>query len=258
MKFGHCSQIATAQHFFPKHADFIEVNAMEVKGMDTAALKQAQRIIDDNGLQPYSTSCLFPATLRLTGEGVDFAYIRAYCDELFDSLAQLGVRVIVFGSGKAKHIPDGFPKARAMDQLYQLGEILADEAAKRNQLVAVEALSFNEVNILNTIREAAAYVRAVNRDHYKLMVDFYHHDNNQELFSDLADAKDLLIHAHFASPKTRSVLQTEQDWQFLDTYLRYLQSIGYTGNFSFEGHSNSDDEISAMFAQLKKIYPANM
>ncbi|MBO4940522.1 MAG: sugar phosphate isomerase/epimerase [Clostridia bacterium] len=255
MKFGHCSQIATAQHYFPSAADFIEVNAMETQRMDATALKNAQRILKDKGLQPYSCSCLFAPTMRLTGEGVDFQNIREYCDSLFDSLAQLGVQVIVFGSGKAKHVPEGFSKQRAMEQLYELGAILADEAAKRQQTIAVEALSYNEVNILNTIKETAAYVRTVHRDNYKLMVDIFHHDNNQEPFSDLTDAKDLLVHAHFCAPKTRGVLQTEQDWQFLDTYLRFLQSIGYTGNFSFEGECNSNADLSNMFAHIKKIYP---
>ena len=155
-------------------------------------------------------------------------------------------------------MPDGFSKQRAMEQLYELGRILSDEAAKHNQTIAVEALSFNEVNILNTIKETASYVRTVNRDNYKLMVDIYHHDNNQEPFSDLDAAKDLLVHAHFAAPKTRSIPKSEADWLFLDRYVRYLQKIGYTGNFTFEGEWSSEDELSAMYQRLKNTYPSDL
>ncbi|MBQ9132147.1 MAG: sugar phosphate isomerase/epimerase, partial [Clostridia bacterium] len=199
MKFGVCYDIEKALRDCPVNTDYLEVWGRDIWAMERADFDRICRAALDRGIRSDSCCRLIDPSLRLTGEDVDFAAIGAYCDRLFERLAALGVTVLVFGSGKAKHVPEGFPREKAWDQLFTVGDLLAQKAKPFGQTVVVEPLSYKEVNIVNTVEEAAYYVKQVNRDNFRVLVDFYHFDSNGEDWESLARHKDVLAHAHFAT-----------------------------------------------------------
>jgi sugar phosphate isomerase/epimerase len=141
----------------------------------------------------------------------------------------------------------------AWEQLFRLGHILADEAEKHGQTVVVEPLSYTEVNIVNTVEDAAYYAETVHRDSFKILVDFYHFSNNGEDLASLKKHAKLLAHAHFASKVTRTPPRSEEDWAFFTECVRALKEIGYTGGLSFEGRVAETDDLAAILLRMREI-----
>ena len=220
--------------------------------MRTDEFGEVKKAINDGIVQTYSANGLFPQDLRLTGD-VKWDLVREYCESIFYKLAELDVKTVVFGSGKAKHVPDGFSREKAWDQLYELGRLLSDVAKPYGQTVVVEPLSYNEVNIVNTADEGAEYCRVVNRDNFKLLVDFYHFDNNGEDWASLERNKDLLYHTHIASAKKRTLPDGEEDWAFFAKCFDAFQAIDYKGALSFEGGAHETSEFEAMLTRMKTL-----
>ncbi len=253
MKFGACINFEKAQEAYPKHTDFVEIAAWDLVDLEKERLDHLKKAVEDGWFTTYSSNGLFPQDLRLTGD-VNWDAVRAYCDQIFYRLAELKVSVLVFGSGKAKRVPDGFSREKAWDQLYELGNLMSDIAKPLGQTVVVEPLRFEEVNIVNTFAEGAEYCRTVNRDNFKLLVDFYHFSANGEDFSTIEQNKDLLYHTHIATANTRTRPTTEEDWAFFEDCIKKLKSIGYDRAMSFEGGPHECEQFNEMLLRMKKIY----
>ncbi len=250
MKFGMCLGLERLGKAREYGADYAEVNCCQVYPLSNGDFLKLKKRIADEKIVTYSCNGLVPAEVRLTGE-VDFDIVREYAKKAFDRLAEIGVTMLVFGSSAAKKVPDGFPFEKAWDQLYEVGTIFSDAAAQNGQTVAVEPLRRFEVNIINTVEDAANYVNVVNRDNFKVLADFYHVSQNEEPLSDIVKYKDLLVHTHIAS-KERSVL-TVADREFAADCINALKKAGYNGGISFEGGSPEGTVVNEMFKILKEL-----
>ena len=253
MKLGLCCTPKSALKHFPQGVDYAEFSATDVYHLDDKQFHELKAAVRSGEVRTYSANGLIMPSIRLTGPDVDMIAIREYCKITFFRLKELGIDMLVFGSGKAKHVPENFSMEQAWGQLFELGVLLSDEAKRHEQTVVVEPLSYGEVNIVNTVEEAAFYARTVNRDNFKILVDFYHFDNNGEPFTSLYKNQDLLVHTHFASPKTRKTPQTETDWQFFADCVRTLKSMGYNGAMTFEGLLAEGHVYAEIFARMKEI-----
>ena len=253
MKFGVCMDAYQAITCCPGEADYIEVAGKHLWAMEPAEFEQVRRAVKDGVFRAYSCNQLVDKVYRLTGPDVDLAAIGTYCDKLFARLAEIGVKILVFGSGKAKHVPDGFPMDKAWEQLLTLGHLLADKAAPYGQTVVVEPLSYAEVNIVNTLDDGAYYVKTVNRDNFKLLADFYHMDANGEFLAALEPQGEILKHIHFATQGLRSIPRTEAEWGFFQKCLVALKAIGYEGALTFEGKNFEIGELDRVLHRMKEI-----
>jgi len=255
MKFGICFSAQEALESEMFGADYLELSAWSVNNLTDEEFACLKGRIERGEIRTYSCNGLVDPDCRLTGEGVDFNAIREYCERVFERLAQLGITMLVFGSSKAKRVPEGFPFEKAWEQLKQVGEIFSDCAAKHGQTIAIEPLSYTEVNIINTLGDAAEYSRLVNKENYKILADFYHVDNNKEDFATFETHKDLLVHTHIATAGTRCMPQDEKDWEFFAKCIGTLKKIGYQGNISFEGKRNEGNAgVAEMIARMRQIY----
>ncbi len=252
MKIGICRNMEQSVNDYPGKADYIEISAMDILGNLKEYYPRFKTAVDKGSVVTYSCNGLFPGDIRLTGD-VNWDRIKEYCDETFYKLAEVKVKMLVFGSGKAKHVPDGFDRAKAWDQLYELGAYLSDTAKQYGQTVVVEPLRYQEVNIVNTVDEGAEYCRVVHRDNFKLLVDFYHFANNQEDWASLERNRDLLAHAHIATVEERTRPTTKEDWAFFERSINALRAINFTGNLSFEGGDHEACHMSEMAERMKEI-----
>ncbi len=250
MKFGMCLELEKLKKSKEYGADYAEVNCCQVYSLGNSEFVKLKKHIADENIVTYSCNGLVPADVRLTGD-VKLDKIREYAKISFDRLAELGVTLLVFGSSAAKNVPEGFSFEKAWDQLYEVGAIFSDVAAQNGQTVAVEPLNRFEVNIVNTIEDAASYAKAVNRDNFKILADFYHVNKNEEPLSDIVKYKDLLVHTHIAS-KERYVI-TASDRDFTASCLNTLKEAGYNGGVSFEGLGSDDANATEMFKILKEL-----
>ena len=162
------------------------------------------------------------------------------CGKAFDRAAKLGLKVIVFGSGGSRKVPDGFSKDEAWKQLVDFAKRIAPEAKKRRIVVAVEPLRKQETNIINTAAEGLAWVQAVGHPNFQLMVDFYHLASEKEDPAILVKARKELRHIHIANPNGRVFPQSAEEYDY-SGFFDNLRKIKYQGGISVEGRAKDFD-----------------
>ncbi len=253
MRFGIATRYKYCLKNYPTEADYIEIAAFDFWGNQDDDLEEFYSRVKSGEFKTYSCNALFPSDIRLTGD-VDKGKIVAYCDEMFERLDGLGIKMLVFGSGEAKQVPDGFPRERAWEQLYYVGDVLSSTAARFGQTVVVEPLRYAEVNIINTVDEAARYVRAVNRDNFKLLADLYHYTANGEPIGSIVENKDILCHYHISTPEKRLYPTCDDEWNSFAEAFRMLRSMGYSGNITFEGGLHEAEVMNRTLRRMRLLW----
>ena len=127
----------------------------------------------------------------------------AYVKKAFARLSRLGTGIVVFGSGGARRVPEGFPKEDAFKQLVEFGKRIAPEARAHGLTIAIEPLRREETNIINSAAEGIELVVAVDDPNFQLMIDFYHLAIEKEDPEIVVRARDHIRHLHMANPQGR-------------------------------------------------------
>ena len=231
--------------------DYVEVGASRVAALGDEEFEQLA--VDSARLRiPVAAANGFiPATIRLTGPGIDTAAQEAYVAKTLQRLKRLGVSKVVFGSGAARRVPEGFPKEQAFTQLVNFCRRIAPIARENGITIAIEPLRRQETNIVNTAKEGLALVKAVDRPEIKLLVDYYHLSEEGESPDVLLDAGAAIVHIHVANPKGR-VYPLSADESDYARFFRNLCAIGYAGGVSIEGSTEDfDHEAPRAIAMLR-------
>jgi len=174
-----------------------------------------------------------PGDLKITGSDVDTVALEAYVRIAMERAEEAGVTVIVFGSGGARRIPDGFDASEAHRQLVDFSGVAATHAAAHGVTVVLEPLNPKECNVLTTVAECAALAREVNMPSLRVLVDGYHWLRSDDTVAGILDAGPLLAHTHVATAEHR-LPPGEEECDFGD-FFRALKEAGYSGRMSIEG-----------------------
>lgn len=250
MKIGVCMTAEEALVSFPAAADYVDILAYPLLSLSSDTRRALKSAVEDGSLPLYSSVCLFPGDMRLTGEDFAPLTVRDFCDRVLCAQAELGIKTVVFGSGGARRIPEGFPRDRAWAQLEETTAALADLAKGYGQRIAIEPLSAKEDNTFNTVGQTVSFLTRLGRDNLGVTLDFYHFHNGGEDFSVIRENRDRIFHAHIAS-HTRKMMESDEDWRIFGEEIALLREIGYTGNLTFEGAYSSIDELSPVAAGIK-------
>jgi sugar phosphate isomerase/epimerase len=234
LKFGVCGDPKMA--LFAKEAgfDYFEwsvgdlLHPREGEEVFQAAWKEAQ----ESGLPCPVVNVFIPADLKITGPEVDLAALEAFVKTALRRAETAGVDTIVFGSGGARRVPEGFPREKAWEQLVTFGNILGPIAQQRQVKIAVEPLNRSECNILNTVAEGARLVRQVDQPYFRLLVDGYHWAKDRDSTAGILDNADLLVHAHVATVDGRRPPNPHDP---CSAFFSTMRQAGYTGRISIEG-----------------------
>lgn len=212
--------------------DYIEMPVRAVKpDQPDSEFEEVLEQLEEFGIVAEAWNCLLPKEIRVTGPEVDNYRIERYLRTAFERIEELGGEIVVFGSGGARSVPEGFPMDEARDQLVVFVSLAGQIAGKHGIAVAVEPLNSRETNVINTIPEALDIVRAADHPFVKMLADLYHIDEQKEPVSDVLAAGENLIHTHTADtgrlyPGSGSYPHTE--------FFAALRDIGYEGRMSVE------------------------
>ena len=205
MLFGICGGPEIAPTARAAGYDYIELSTQThlVGEADETVFQPILAQIRQCGLPCLASNVFVPAHLKITGPEVDFDHLTQYVSIVLERAERAGIKSIVFGSGGARRIPDGFDRERASDQLIAFGRMLAPVAASHGVTIAVEPLNTGETNVLTSVREGLQYVKEVNHPAFRLLVDAYHWAKEQEPTADIVAAGPWLAHAHIATYANR-------------------------------------------------------
>ena len=112
-------------------ADYAEAGFSSLMGKSLDQVRARAAQLEKAGVSLESMNVLFPGDFRLTGPQADFSAVDSYLEENLPKAQALGVKVVVFGSGGARRVPEGFPQEEAFAQLVELcREHIAPAAAR--------------------------------------------------------------------------------------------------------------------------------
>lgn len=180
------------------------------------------------------TACnsFLPGGMKSVGPKAARAEILQFTETAFRRAAMSGVKIIVFGSGGSRAIPDGFSRDEAMKQFTDLCKQMAPLAKKHHVTVVIEPLNTKECNFINSVAEGGEIVKAVNHPNIRLLADLYHMKMENESPSNIIQYGSLLHHVHIAEKEGRSAPGTHGE--DFTPYFAALKKINYKRAISIE------------------------
>lgn len=234
VRVGYCTSVKNAEAAKAAGFDYVEVSATEIAGLPDADFDATVARLKQAGIQTPAANLFVPQTIKVVGPDVDVEQQTAHVRKVMSRLSRLGVEVLVFGSGGARRVPDGFSRDEAWKQLVDFSRRAADEARPYNITVTIEPLRKQETNIINTAAEGLELVNAVNHPNFQLMIDFYHLASEHEDPAIVLKARDHLRHLHVANPQGRVFPQKWDEFDYAPFFAN-LKTIGYDKRISMEG-----------------------
>jgi D-psicose/D-tagatose/L-ribulose 3-epimerase len=245
MRIGYCTNLiatqidGTGSEWIEKGQengfDYVELPLAQMVDLNDKEFSSLKEKVGSSGLKCEACNNFFPASIRLTGNTVDYGKIEEYLVKALGRAAQLGVKVIVLGSPKSKNVPEGYPMNKAWSQLVELLKTIDPLVRTRGITIVIEPLCKLESNIINTAAEGLRLAKAADRENIKLLIDYYHLVMERENPEIILDAGSYIKHIHFANPADR-VYPAEK----VDGYIRFmdlLKRIGYEGRISIEAYT---------------------
>ncbi len=217
--------------------DYMEIRTSEVAALSDEDYEKLVTKVRQIGISVPVGYWFVPANIKLTGPHTDKEQQMNYLRKALDRVSKLGVRLIVFGSGDARRVPEGFPQKEAFQQLVEFCQRVGPLAAASNITIAIEAQRRQECNIINTAAEGLELVNAVNHPNIQLMIDFYHFAIEKEDPAIILKAKDHIRHLHMANPTGRVFPLNAQEYDYAP-FFRNLRKIGYDGRISLEARAS--------------------
>ena len=206
--------------------------------------------ITEAGLPCPALNVFIPGDLKITGPDVDMDALNDYVTTALRRAQKAGVDVIVFGSGGARRIPDGFDPAAAHQQIVDFCRMLAPVAAQHQVTIVVEPLNLTETNVLNTVGESAELVKEVDELALRLLVDGYHWAKDNDSAQAVIDNANLIRHTHVATVDGRRPPRPGDD---CSEFFAVLREAGYNGRISIEGRiDNPAEELPVALEIMKR------
>jgi len=232
MRFGCCTNINGIGAVKTAGYEYVELPVVALLGeKPDSEFFPIGDAIAAHSIKPEAWNILLPGDMKITGPEVDIYRINRYLHTSFARASGLGGRVVVFGSGGARRVPDGFPMKEAQVQLVEFLDVAADAANRYGFKIAIEPLNRKESNIINSVAEALELAIAVGRPEVRVLADLYHIDEEQEPLSHVADAGLWLLHTHTAD--TGRYMPGSGSYDNLG-FMRALLKAGYEGRLSVE------------------------
>jgi sugar phosphate isomerase/epimerase len=192
-----------------------------------------------------------PGDMKLVGPDVKEEAILAYAKTVFERCKRAGITMVIWGSGGARRVPDGFDYNKAKEQFINIAGKVSVLAKKHKINLALENLNSTETNFINTAEEAFEVVNKVDQSNFWLCVDIYHMLMEGEQPSVIAKTKKKLIHVDIAEKVKRAPPGVAGD--DFRPYLTELKKVGYSRKIVLECRwDNFPQQVSSARENLQK------
>lgn len=230
--FGYSHQIpAILQAGF----DSVEMDFCELTDMSELDYLAFYKEAINSGLGFEVFSGLLPLTERFHSPDFNLDYWLTHTAKGAARAAELGCRIIPFGAGKCRSIPDGYSPALAADKVASIVRAFSQVLSEYNIELVIEPLGPPNSNFLNTLPEVNTFLTQVNHPNCSSMCDLRHMHKSGEALSNLTKYRDIVKHAHIDYPRGTDRFFPAPDDSY--DYLPYLKAIldsGYQGLLTVE------------------------
>jgi sugar phosphate isomerase/epimerase len=222
MQFGACTKSARALEAQAAGWDFLEENVQSYLNGQTEEWAKPS----SPAIPVPSANSLVPGTLPIVGPNVDKAALQKYMTNVITRAQQVQMHTLVFGSGGARNVPDGFDRNKAIDQITDFLGMAAPIAQQHGVTLVIEPLNKGECNIINTVAEGMTYVDRLKHPAVKCLVDSYHMWLEDEPLSNLEKAMPSMAHVDGADKEGRVAPGESGKSDYL-SFFKVLKQAGY-------------------------------
>ena len=253
MKYGVCGGPEMAQIAKDCGYDYFEWSVGDLlhPREDESVFEKALERAKSAGLPCEAANVFIPGDLKITGPAVDTPALQAYVTTALERAEKAGLDVIVFGSGGARRIPDGFDPTHAWQQLVEFCHWMGPVAQRHKVTIAIEPLNMTETNVITSAGEGAELARQANHPNIRLLVDGYHWAKGEDSIDGILDNASLLAHTHVATLEGRRPPRPGDDCA---PFFAILKRAGYNGRISIEGNiQNPAEELPVALKVMKAL-----
>ncbi|MBE6953736.1 MAG: sugar phosphate isomerase/epimerase [Ruminococcaceae bacterium] len=232
--------------------DYIEVGVGNITKLSESEFAELAAQNDEATVKIEAASSMLPASLPVAGPNVDLGAVEAYLDLAFSRLSRLGVEPVVFGSGGARKIPEGFDRAEAQHQLITAGRMMARKAGEYGLVIALEPLFAKATNTINSQMAGIALVEDVDRPQFQLLADLFHMAYANESREAIRACGSMLVHTHIPNAAGPFLDQFPGiEWE---DFFAGLADIGYKGRLSLEDNGGDGDAMNPQgLARMREL-----
>lgn len=220
--------------------DYAEMDMAEVEALSDEAYASFRSLVEKTGFPiptaikplPFVEPVLFVPGFRETSLE---SYLRSTCQKN----AQIGLKTILFGNGKARCLVDEESIQREAVFIRFL-RMLCDIAGENGQEVLIEPLSPYYSNYINTLPEAARVIDLANMPNLFAMADLYHMVLCGEPLENISRYRDIVRHVHVSDPLAFPQRKYPFTHGGYDYAPFFEQLSGYTGMLTIEADIPDD------------------
>ncbi|MEK3890504.1 sugar phosphate isomerase/epimerase family protein [Bacillus sp. FSL K6-3431] len=232
MKFGCCANLDQAYQIYNAGFDFIECTVVSLMPeKNDSEFAEVLNKYQESPIPIEAFNVFLPGDMKIVGETVDLNRIKTYVETALSRVNQIGADTIVFGSGGARTVPNGFSYDRSEEQILQFLNLTADFAEPLGLTIVIEPLNKKESNIINSVREAYDFAEIINRKSIRILADFYHMDEEDESLENIVLSKKYMRHIHVAD--SGRLAPGTGNYPY-DHFVDCLNRANYNGHVSIE------------------------
>lgn len=247
VEIGVCGRIEDFGNAVDYGFDYFEPAAAAVAGLSDGAFADFQKRVLASPLRCKRFNSLL-RTLRVVGPEASPDALTEYLNSTLDRCRHLGAEVVVWGSAGSRNVPAGYSRDGAWQDIRRFLRLAGEIAQARRIVIAIEPLRKEESNILNTGAEALRMVREVDHPQVKMIIDYYHLREQKEDPQIIYQAKDQIVHLHFANPQGRRWPRSLDEDPEYRRFFALLKKSRYRGGISIEGRGTFADDAAASLA----------
>ena len=244
---------AQAEVVIQHQLDFIEMNLCRLMELPDEDFERFARRIDAAPIKIEVFNLLFPldGSIPLIGPAADEAQQREYFSRAFPRACRMGADMTVFGSARARSVPDGYSPEQAHQELVSFMRLMMEYADHFDISVVIEPVCGREglSNPIKIVPDAIQLAKDVADPHLFVLCDLYHMYYENEPMSNIVDAGGWIRHAHISAVDEARGYPALGDGFDYGPFFSALKSIGYDDRITLECFDMNID------AGIKKSLP---
>ncbi len=216
--------------------------AEDIRSVDVTERGRLRKVAQDAGLEIVGLHWLLVSPKGLSVTDPDEATRRrtaAYLAALADFCADLGGRIMVFGSPAQRRVPEGTRAETALERLAETIRPALDRAQERGVTICLEPLPAPEANLLLRLEEAVALIRRLDHPAAMTIFDVKSASSEGPPLPDLVrEYAPYIAHVHANDANRRGPGFGDTDFR---PVMAALRDVGYSGYISVEVFDYSPD-----------------
>ena len=239
--------------------DYMEFAMNEICTKNEAEYKSIVKAARDAGLAIETCNGYFPKDLKFVGADVDKEKVHDYIKLSVERAKYMGAKILVFGSGSSRAVPEGYSVEAAYQQIEETMCMINEYTAPEVIELVIEPLNSNETNVINKVNEAYELCKKMNLPSIHILGDLFHMGKEGDLsiaIDSFRDCADELRHVHISNPINRTIPYIGDGADYTQ-FFSLLKEIGYDNRITIEAicsprYSELPDALREFFKVVNK------